>query len=112
MELAHRLLIPEEPEVLEREAHFERVDIVPPGGAIEHQVGVGADPFAQLGGDFDVALNIAPSVELEGLEPDVTAHFDVALILGERRPSHGRGVGGHLGVITTQQLVDRHLGLL
>ena len=113
MELAHRLLVPEEAEILDRLAELERVDVVPAGRAVEHQVGIVADPLAQIGAELDIALHRpAPRVELECLEAEVAAHLDVALVLFHRRPGDRRGVRRHHAVVAAQHLVDRHLRVL
>ena len=46
-------------------------------------------------------------MQLEGLEADIHAELDMALVVVERRPSHGRGVGRHLGIVPAEQLIDR-----
>ena len=66
-----------------RPNHIE-VDVVPAGGAVEHQVGVRPGPFAQVARELGVLLGVAPGVQLEGGEALVDALFDVA---ARTRPS-------------------------
>ena len=66
----------------------------------------------RLVAELDVALHVAPGVQLEGLEAEVAAHLDVALVLVHRRPGDRRGVGRHDAVVAAEHLVDRHPRLL
>ena len=68
LELAHRLLVPEEAAILEHAAEPQRRDVVPAGRAVEHQVGVRPGPFAQVARELRVLLGVAPGVQLERLE--------------------------------------------
>ena len=110
-ELAHRLFVPVEADLLEHAAEPEAGDVVPAGRAVEHQHRVGASPLAQVAAELRILLRIAPRVQLERGEAGVDAFLDVAFVLVHRVPRHRRGVDGDFVAVAAEHFVERHVGL-